>query len=104
MGVKLLGGVGKNIAGRCDVDKGLETGSYVVLLKKKKKKQKHPHFKRTVWQPRNHNSPVKGMSQRLFREGIVSGSRGPFWKHVRSRRDWESSVSSRSSVGESGEA
>ena len=37
MGVKLLGGVGKNIAGRCDVDKGLETGSYVVLLKKKKK-------------------------------------------------------------------
>ena len=37
MGVKLLGGVGKNIAGRCDVDKGLETGSYVVLLKKKNK-------------------------------------------------------------------
>ena len=31
--VRLLGGVGKNIAGRCDVDKGLETGSYVVLLK-----------------------------------------------------------------------
>ena len=37
--MRLLGGVGKNIAGRCDVDKGLETGSYVVLLKKKKKKQ-----------------------------------------------------------------
>lgn len=35
--MKLLGGVGKNIAGRCDVDKGLETGSYVVLLKKKNK-------------------------------------------------------------------
>lgn len=50
----------------------------------KRKKKKNPHFKRTVWQPRNHNSPVKGMSQRLFREGIVSGSRGPFWKHVRS--------------------
>lgn len=33
----MLGGVGKNIAGRCNVDKGLETGSYVVLLKKKKK-------------------------------------------------------------------
>ena len=39
MGVRLLGGVGKNIAGRCDVDKDLETGSYVVLLKKKKKKK-----------------------------------------------------------------
>lgn len=38
MVVRLLGGVGKNIAGRCDVDKGLETGSYVVLLKKKKTK------------------------------------------------------------------
>lgn len=38
--VRLLGGVGKNIEGRCNVDKGLETGSYVVLLKKRKKKKK----------------------------------------------------------------
>lgn len=35
-----MGGVGKNIEGRCNVDKGLETGSYVVLLKKEKKKRK----------------------------------------------------------------
>lgn len=51
----------------------------------KRKKKNHPHFKRTTWQPRNHNSPVKGMSQRLFRKWIVSGSRGPFWKQVQSR-------------------
>ena len=54
-------------------------------FKFQKEKKMHSHFKRTIWQPRNHNSPVKGMSQRLFRKWIVSGSRGPFWKQVWSR-------------------
>ena len=54
-------------------------------FKFQKEKKMHSHFKRTIWQPRNHNSPVKGMSQRLFSKWIVSGSRGPFWKQVWSR-------------------
>lgn len=51
--VRLLGGVGKNIAGRCNVDKGLETGSYVVLLKKKKKKNRKDCIHKK-WEPCDH--------------------------------------------------
>lgn len=52
--VRLLGGVGKNIAGRCDVDKGLETGSYVVLLKKKKNKTEKT-ASTNKWEPCDHS-------------------------------------------------
>lgn len=49
------------------------------------KRKKTLHFKRTTLQPRNHNSSIRGMSQRPFREWVVSGSGGLFWKQVRSR-------------------
>lgn len=78
------------VAGRLDARKGktilnpssaninsvtLSNLSFCILFSSYIKEKKSTlRCKRTILQPGNHNSPIRGLSQRLSREWVVSGS------------------------------
>lgn len=45
--------------------------------KERKTKNKNTSFQKDNLQPKNHNRPIRGMCQRLFKEWTLSGSWGP---------------------------